>query len=376
MEWLIGKFGFDEPIWSKLPTKHRWWLFASAVLVVTSSLAWALAGSYVSFVSTKTQPMRWLICAGVFISVFVLAFNFRRLVTTMGGFPLHRDRQGIETWRPNHVRLFVVFFLSLLFSQPLLMLLWHYSLESSLSKTVELRVNGFKLEQESILKRRIDENTLQMAALIDALGRISPLEGRASTSLYGVKSEKKALVIGASNYYHPKLGVLKNVPNDVRAIRDMLLKQGFTVTFSLDENSDIVKERINQYVKALNAGDFSLIFFGGHGVQFDGKNYLLPVDFPLNLELVSALHQNAIVANSFVDQLDHRSLRVNLVLLDACRKNVNGENGLAKMETQNSRNAVIMLSAAPGHVANDYVNETDKNSPFATAPPSRAINIK
>jgi hypothetical protein len=175
MEWLIGKFGFDEPIWSKLPTKHRWWLFASAVLVVTSSLSWALAGSYVSFISTKTQSMRWLICAGVFLTVFVLAFNFRRLVTTMGGFPLHKDRQGIETWRPNHVRLFVVTLLSILFSQSLLMLVEHYPLERSLSKTAELRVNGFKLEQENILKRRIDENTLEMSALLDQLKSISPM---------------------------------------------------------------------------------------------------------------------------------------------------------------------------------------------------------
>jgi hypothetical protein len=367
MEWLIGKFGFDEPIWSKLPTKHRWWLFASAVLVVTSSLAWALAGSYVSFVSTKTQSMRWLICAGVFLSVFVLAFNFRRLVTTMGGFPLHKDRQGIEIWRPNHVRLFVVFFLSLLFSQPLLMLMWHYSLESSLSKTVELRVNGFKLEQESILKRRIDENTLEMSALLDQLGLVSTLGSKFSSNLYGETTSRKALVIGASNYsnYAP----LPNVINDVRAIRAMLEKQGFFVTQSLDENSDTVKERINQYIKGLNASDVSVIFFAGHGLQFSGQNFLIPFDFPPLPAPYSpsALHNYAILANGFVEQLDNRYLKMNLVLLDACREFVDKDQGLAKMETQKSRNAVIMLAAAPNGKAKEYVDKSDKNSPFTSA---------
>jgi hypothetical protein len=246
--------------------------------------------------------------------------------------------------------------------------MWHYSLESSLSKTVELRVNGFKLEQESILKRRIDENTLQMAALIDALGRISPLEGRASATLYGIKSEKKALVIGASNYLNfSTLPVLRIVANDARSMHDMLNKQGFSVTLSIDESSDIIKERINKYINGLGAGDVSLVYFAGHGVQFNGKNYLIPIDFPEFYDLESALNQNAIVANSFIGQLDSKSLKMNLVLLDACRENKNGERGLAKMETQTSHNAVFMLAAAPGQVANDWVNKSDQNSPFTTA---------
>lgn len=365
MDWLVGKFGFDEHLWQQLEPRQKSWLVASTALVLLSCVLFAFGGGYVAFVSATGHANQWLIALLIFVITFVLAFNFRRLFVLMGGYPLHQDSEGLEVWRPSRVRLVLITLMAAFFSQPLALMVTQFSYEKELKERVDLKVNYFELAKQSELKTRIDEQTLELIRLRDSLARLPVTGGTSSSKSLAsseIKNNRKALLIGGSDYRN--YAVLNNVKNDIRGMKKMLQGLGFDVVESLDERRDQILGKLIDHTRQLNAGDISLVFYAGHGLQFRGRNYIIPVDFPLPLS-VQALRAYGIDANDYVEKIDAQTPQFNLVMLDACREFIGStEQGLAKIETEKSRNTIIMLAAAPGKLASDG---TGKNSPFTEA---------
>jgi uncharacterized caspase-like protein len=86
-----------------------------------------------------------------------------------------------------------------------------------------------------------------------------------------------ALVIGISDYEN--IGKLKNSGNDASAISELLIKLDFAVTKSIDRTKTQFLSDIVNFQNTAKDADLTLLFFAGHGVQIDGKNYLMPSDF-------------------------------------------------------------------------------------------------
>lgn len=367
MDWLVGKFGFDEHLWRKLEPRPRSWLFLSTALVLLSCALFALGGGYVAFISATGHANQWWIALLIFVITFVLAFNFRRLFVLMGGYPLHLHLDGLANWRPSRVRLVLITFMAMVFSQPLALLVTQSSFDKELKERIDLKVNYFEVAKQSELKARIDEQTLDIIRLRDSLARLpvsastSSIKSLASSD---IKTNRKALLIGGSNYRNQK--ELPNAKNDVRGMKKMLQGLGFDVVESLDERRDQILEKLIDHTRNLKAGDISLVYYAGHGLQFRGRNYIIPFDFPPLLS-VQALRTYGIDANDFVEKIDEHTPQMNLVMLDACREFIGStEQGLAKIEADKSRNTVIMLAAAPGKVAYDG-DDRSNNSPFTDA---------
>jgi len=365
MDWLVGKFGFDEHLWRQLEPRPRSWLSLSTVLVLLSCTLFALGGGFVAYISATGHANQWWIALFIFVITFVLAFNFRRLFVLMGGYQLHQHLDGLAVWRPSRVRLVLITFMAIVFSQPLALLVTQSSYEKELEERIDLKVNYFELAKQSELKTRIDEQTLQIIRLRDSLSRL-PVNASASSikSLTGseIKNNRKALLIGGSDYRNQEK--LPNPKNDVRGMKKMLQGLGFDVVESLDERRDQILAKLIDHTRHLKAGDISLVFYAGHGLQFRGRNYIIPFDFP-PLVSVQALRTYGIDVNNYVEMIDEHTPQLNLVMLDACRDFIGStEQGLAKIEADKSRNTVIMLAAAPGKKASDGVG---KNSPFTEA---------
>lgn len=365
MDWLVGKFGFDEHLWRKLEPRQQSWLFLSSALVLLSCALFALSGGYVAYISATGHKNQWLVALFIFAITFVLAFNFRRLFVLMGGYPLQQSPVDVESWQPTRVRLALIVVMALFFSQPLALLVSQSSYKNALKDRIELKVNYFELSKQSELKSRIDDQTLALARFKDGLSRLPMVASDASTKVVAktdLRNNRKALLIGGASYrnYDP----LKNVPNDIKGMKQMLQGLGFEVVESLDERRDLILGKLINHIRNLNAGDLSLIYYAGHGLQFRGRNYIIPFDFPMPLS-VQALRTYGIDANDYVEKIDGQTPRFNLVMLDACREFIGStEQGLAKIETENARNTIIMLAASPGKLASDGAG---KNSPFTDA---------
>src|SRR5262245_18601071 len=84
-----------------------------------------------------------------------------------------------------------------------------------------------------------------------------------------------ALVIGNSAY---KSSPLRNPANDARAIAKALAATGFSVTMLEDGSLSTMRRAVRGFGDELARGGVGLFYFAGHGMQVNGRNFLIPVN--------------------------------------------------------------------------------------------------
>ncbi len=195
-----------------------------------------------------------------------------------------------------------------------------------------------------------------------------PLAGLAQT-----EQRRVALVIGNGKYEH--VSELRNPLNDAKAIAEPLRRLGFDVLLGTDLGTSAMRRLVQFFGEKAKGADLALFFYAGHGVQVNGKNYLLPTDS--KLESITDLDFAAIEADLIVRQMENAAGH-KLVFLDACRNNPFERSlsrslgatrsasalgrGLARIEA--SGGTLIAFATDPGDVALDGAGE---NSPFTSA---------
>jgi uncharacterized protein YgiM (DUF1202 family) len=195
------------------------------------------------------------------------------------------------------------------------------------------------------------------------------LIGTVVTALPAMAEKRVALVIGNSAYENaPRL---PNPINDARAVADVLRRLDFVVIEALDQDKPGTQELLSQFREELLDADVSLFFYGGHGLQVKGQNYLLPVDAKLDFE--SDLAFEAVPVDAVLGLMESIT-PVRLMFLDACRDNPLAQSlarisrggvvgsGLARMDS--SAGTLIAFATEAGKVALDGDGE---HSPFALA---------
>ncbi|MFN3590395.1 MAG: caspase domain-containing protein, partial [Spirosomataceae bacterium] len=85
-----------------------------------------------------------------------------------------------------------------------------------------------------------------------------------------------ALVVGNNNYQYVKR--LKNPANDADDMAVALESLGFEVIKRKDLTEKELKQTIDDFGNRLRQYDVGLFYYAGHGVQYEGNNYLVPVD--------------------------------------------------------------------------------------------------
>jgi hypothetical protein len=104
-----------------------------------------------------------------------------------------------------------------------------------------------------------------------------------------------------------------------------------------------------------------LFYFAGHGVQSEGRNYLIPVQSPIAQE--GDLPRRAVDAALVLERMEKANNSLNIVILDACRNNPFAKKfrsgaaggGLAAMDAP--RGSLIAFATSPGAVASDGVGD-------------------
>ena len=149
-----------------------------------------------------------------------------------------------------------------------------------------------------------------------------------------------ALVIGNSNYSH--ITQLPNTINDAQLIAKTLRKAGFDVVEGLDLDKVKMAATIDQFTEQAYNAELAVVYFAGHGMQVDGKNYLMPVDAVLNSPAhlqTRAFDVDKIVASLPIDP------GVGVVILDACRDNPLARTFAARLPA--SRSVTVSSGFAP-----------------------------
>ena len=99
---------------------------------------------------------------------------------------------------------------------------------------------------------------------------------KTNDAIYG---KRVALVIGNSKY---SSNSLRNPKNDAEDMERVLKEIGFKVALGIDLNRQEMEKYIERFRKNMLDGDAGLFFYAGHANQYNGINYLLPVEFNVN----------------------------------------------------------------------------------------------
>lgn len=168
---------------------------------------------------------------------------------------------------------------------------------------------------------------------------------------------RTALVIGNSSYPNAPL---RNPANDAAAIAKELQLSGFDVWLYTNTEQKEMKIAIRDFGQQLKERKgVGLFYYAGHGLQIDGRNYLVPVN--ADIRRVQDVEFESVDLSRILVEMEYAGNEMNLLILDACRDNPYKEqfaasgrsrNGLASINSA-PPNSLIAFSTAPGSTAHD-----------------------
>ena len=175
-------------------------------------------------------------------------------------------------------------------------------------------------------------------------------------------NDRLALVIGNSAY---PASPLRNPANDASDIAVRLQQLGFKVLHYENTTHLQMENAVREFGNLLDEiKGIGIFFYAGHGLQVNGKNYLMPVDADIQDE--TEVKHKALDVDFVLGKMELAQNSVNLLILDACRNNPFERSfrsvtsrGLAPMNAPSG--TVIWYATRPGKVASDGQG---RNSPF------------
>lgn len=196
------------------------------------------------------------------------------------------------------------------------------------------------------------ENNQQVQT--ETLGQNRSMRGIQPVSKSAVKVHQKriAMVIGNSDYEKSKL---KNPVNDARSMARLLRRLDFDVDLVTNGSRRDMVSEMNAFGRKLTQVDVGLFYYAGHGIQVEGRNYLIPTDAVLETE--GDVKFEAIDLGRVLCKMEDSHCPLNIVILDACRDNPfarsfrSTSKGLALVDAP--RGTLLAFSTAPGSVAAD-----------------------
>lgn len=178
------------------------------------------------------------------------------------------------------------------------------------------------------------------------------------------EARKIALIIGNSDYANTSH--LVNPANDIKIVAASARAAGFDdVTVAADLAVNEFQKAMRDFRAKAEGAEVAMVYYAGHGIEAQGKNWLIPTDAQLKSDL--DLPYEAINLDRMMEAVSGAQIR--MVILDSCRNNPFGRSwrsgtravvtGLAGVEADD---VLVIFAAAPGQTAADG---TGANSPFA-----------
>jgi hypothetical protein len=190
---------------------------------------------------------------------------------------------------------------------------------------------------------------------------------------HAAEEKRVALVIGNAAY--KEAAALANPRNDAQDIVAVLKPLGFHIVDGLDLDRRGMDHALARFSRLAQDADAALVYYAGHGLQYLGQNYLVPVDAKLEDEHTLPFEMTRL--DDVLTTLE-RARGVKILVLDACRNNpfsdrlrrllsqqnrdFGATRGLAKVER--TQGMVIAYATQSNQVA---VDGTGRNSPFTAA---------
>lgn len=216
------------------------------------------------------------------------------------------------------------------------------------------------VEKWLVLPSASEQTAAQESQAAGIAGKPGEPQAQTGSAAPVTRGHRLALVIGNGKY---KSRPLRNPENDADDVAAVLKELGFEVISIRNADAVQMRKGFDEYLKKLRTSEVGLVYFSGHGVEYAGRNYLLPVDFQANEE--DEVPRQATDLTILVDKVTKAHGKLNIVIVDACRSSFITSStrmitqGLGKMPPV--AGTIMAFSTAPGQVADDGEG---RNSPY------------
>ncbi len=220
------------------------------------------------------------------------------------------------------------------------------------------------------------DNSVALAVQDRLKSKIAIASGAAPAPKADHAGVRVALVIGNSKY--KAVDALGNPARDAKLIADALSRAGFAnVRTLIDGTRDDMAAALKKFSADAANADWAVIYYAGHGIEYDGNNFLVPVDVKYVED--ADIPKESVALDAVLNAVGPAS-KLRLVMLDACRENPfaselhgSAENsslgkGLARIEPESG--TLVAFATKHGHVATDGDGQ---DSPFAAAVVKRML---
>jgi uncharacterized caspase-like protein len=161
-----------------------------------------------------------------------------------------------------------------------------------------------------------------------------------------------ALVIGNAAY--AGAAALANPGSDAKAMGETLRGLGFSVVEVRDGSREQMVQAISRVGEGLRGKQgVGMLYYAGHGLQLDWRNYMVPVD--AKLQAAADVPVQTVDVSAVMEAFKLAGNRMNIMVLDACRDNpfagsASGK-GLAQLDAPPG--TFLAYATAPGNTAED-----------------------
>jgi hypothetical protein len=180
----------------------------------------------------------------------------------------------------------------------------------------------------------------------------------------GAQTGKRVvLAVGIGGYqYQSRLAA---TPNDARLVAGTLQPLGFTISGGgplVDPDKRRFDAAVASFAREIQGAEMAVFYFSGHGMQIDGRNWMIPVDGRSTRP--SDLAGQHVGLHTVMAAIEQAKPRFALIILDACRNNPNQQvatrnfstgaappQGLAAMQAP--AGTVIAFATGPDSIAAD-----------------------
>ncbi|KQZ60888.1 hypothetical protein ASD67_16440 [Sphingopyxis sp. Root1497] len=217
---------------------------------------------------------------------------------------------------------------------------------------------------------------IALVAGLLALGGLAPAAAAQSCGTAPLKGERVALLIGNSAYNDFEWPSLKNAVNDIDYVCEAFERAGMAPRIVRNADKAALDKALDDFAAKARGAKSVLIYYAGHGFEYGGRNWLVPMDAPpatrrADVEKrylsIEALVKHVVPKGAFT-----------LLFVDACRTTepvvrvedvdvAAGVAGSAPLGLLDIGQGAVFYSTAKGRPALDFAPVGSPVSPFAAA---------
>jgi len=185
-----------------------------------------------------------------------------------------------------------------------------------------------------------------------------------------------AIVVGNNEYYEGFK--LANAENDAKAVAEVFAEFNYDVKLYLNLDKKMLIELLEFYSSNLKNYDASIFYFAGHGFEVDGHNFLASIESQIPPINKYAAKQDCILLEDLFSIYRENPSKLNIVILDACRKSFDRGNVLGFSPLFTPKGSLIAFSTSPNEGASDlgYENNSIYTGSFLSHLKSGRIGVE